>query len=113
MDIYFVKKDLSKVCSCDREMKRRWQVSVAKALQRRLAQLKAANTLFDMATLPGAECHELKGNRQGQLAVNLPGGFRLVFVPYHDPVPTRRDGGIDWAGVTAICVLEVVNYHDG
>jgi len=63
-----------------------------------------------MRTLPGARCHELKGNRAGQLAVSLDHPGRLIFEPTK-PVPRREDGGLDWTRVTAIEVIEIVDYH--
>jgi proteic killer suppression protein len=29
--------------------------------------------------LPGLRCHELKGDRKGQYAINLTGYYRLIF----------------------------------
>ena len=37
--------------------------------------------------------------------------FRLIFVPNHDPIPLRDDGGIDRDRITAITITEVVDYH--
>ena len=44
-------------------------------------------------------------------AIDLVHPFRLVFEPNHDPLPRRKDGGIDLEQVTAIKILEVVDYH--
>lgn len=75
-----------------------------------MKQLQAADTLADMRLLPG-RCHELRGDRAGELAVSLDGPYRLIFQPANDPIPTLPDGGLDWSQVTAICIIEVVNYH--
>ena len=56
-------------------------------------------------------CHELKGNREGKLAVNLGHPYRLIFEPANNPIPRKPDGGLDWTGVTAIRVLTVEDYH--
>ena len=37
--------------------------------------------------------------------------YRLLFEPAHDPLPRKPDGGLDWAGVTAIRILGVEDYH--
>ncbi len=55
--------------------------------------------------------HQLEGNRAGQYAVDLVHPNRLVFVPNHDPIPRKKDGGIDTDQVTAITIIEVVDYH--
>jgi proteic killer suppression protein len=64
-----------------------------------------------MRDLPG-RCHELKHDRAGQLALDLCHPFRLIFEPANEPMPQKNGGGLDWSGVTVICVLGVVNYHD-
>ena len=50
-------------------------------------------------------------DRQGQLAVDLVHPKRLVFEPDHDPLPTNAAGGLDWSQVTAIVIVEIVDYH--
>lgn len=64
-----------------------------------------------MRGLPG-RCHELDGDRAGELALGLLDGKRLIFEPDADPVPEKEDGGLDWLGVEAIRLLEITNYHD-
>jgi proteic killer suppression protein len=56
--------------------------------------------------------HPLKGDRAGQFALDLAGGWRLVFAPDHEPCPTREQGGIDWSQVTIICIQFIGDYHD-
>jgi len=53
----------------------------------------------------------LQGDRQGQLAVNGKGALRIIFVPEHDPVPAKPDGGLDWPRVTAIRIIAIEDYH--
>ena len=76
-----------------------------------MAELGAATTLEDMRLLPGARCHELTGDRKGQLAVDLVHPLRLVFEPDHDPQPEKADGGLDWIAVTKVVIVEIVDYH--
>lgn len=45
--------------------------------------------------------------------MSLEGGWRLIFTPAHDLLPRRKDGSLDWTLVSAIEVLEIVNYHKG
>ena len=90
---------------------RRHNLQRAKLIQRRLDDLRAAQTLEVMRNLPG-RCHELKGNRSGQLSIDLDGPYRLLFNPAHDPIPAKEDGGLDWTRVTAIILLGVVNTHE-
>lgn len=111
MDITFKNSKLQKLANSSKEALRKLGKQNAAKLSQRLDELKAAGTLEDMRHLPAARCHELKGDRKGELAVNLHGGDRMVFKPNHDPTPTKDDGGLDWTQVTAILVTEIVDYH--
>jgi proteic killer suppression protein len=55
--------------------------------------------------------HELKGNRKGQLSLDLDHPYRLIFIPDHDPVPSTEDGGMDWGRVTAVKILGIEDTH--
>jgi len=81
-------------------------------MKRRLASLAATDVLEDMAKAPG-RCHALGADRVGQFAVDLWGSYRLVFEVADNPVPRLPDGGIDRNRVSAIRILEVVDYHGG
>jgi proteic killer suppression protein len=78
-------------------------------IQLRLDQLRAAHTLADMAALPAARCHELQGDRQGQLAVDLVHPWRLILTPVE--WIEKETGGLDWSTVEAIIIEEIVDYH--
>ena len=90
---------------------RRWGPDNARRIRQRLAELRAAGTLADMFLLPAARCYALRGDRQGQFAVDGKHPFRLIFEPTDDPVPRKADGGVDLDAVTSIRVVDVVDYH--
>ena len=83
----------------------------AKLLRRRLDEFRAAENLEIMRSLPQVRCHELKGNREGTLSVDLDHPYRLIFEPASTPIPRKSDGGLDWTKVTAIRVLTIEDYH--
>lgn len=111
MEILFKSEKLRKRCTEQKTAIRDLGAVRAKKLRVRLDDLAAVDNLAVTRTLPG-HYHELSGNRAGQLAVSLDGPYRLIFEPAHDPVPSNADGGLDWAAVTAIRVLEILDYHD-
>lgn len=111
MELLFATKRLAKQLGADRTLVKAFGAEAAKVLRRRLDQLRAAETLEVMRTLPG-RCHELSQDRQGELAVDLRGPYRLVFEPAANPPPTREHGGLDWERVTAVRILQVEDYHD-
>jgi plasmid maintenance system killer protein len=110
MEVSFGTRKLQKICCSKQESDRRWGQNARKVRQR-LAELQAADNLFDMTKLPAARLHELVGKRAGQIAVDVKQPFRLILVPDHDPVPRKEDGGVDLKRVTKILVTEVTDYH--
>lgn len=112
MNILFQTTKLAKECNNEKLLIKRYGDRRAKLIQRRLYDLKAADNLEIMRSIPQARCHELKGNRKGQLSVDLDHPFRLIFKPAHSPVPTKKDGGLDWLKVTKIIILGMEDTHE-
>ena len=83
----------------------------AKKLKHRLDDLDAAQCMEVMRSLPG-HWEELKNERAGQFSVRLHGGLRLIVKPQTQPPPAKPDGGLDWAAIDSIYIVEMVNYHD-
>lgn len=80
-------------------------------LKQRLLELSAAAHLGQISRVPPPRCHELSGDRSGQLSVDLDHPYRLIFIPANDPIPKKDDGGLDWSAVTAVEILEMVDTH--
>lgn len=92
-------------------MRKKYGDKMARVIQNRLAGLRNAPNLSTVPTNKPERRHLLKGQRAGQYAVDLVHPYRLVFKPAHAPVPKRPDGGVDTGRVTAITIIEVVDYH--
>jgi plasmid maintenance system killer protein len=110
LDITFASAKLQKTCNNERKLVKQYGIDRARRLRRRLDDLRAAETLEDMRYIPG-RCHELKGDRAGQLSLDLDHPYRLIFSPAHDPVPCKSDGGLDWTHVSAVIILGVEDTH--
>lgn len=114
MDISFKNKKLARSFNEDRQLVKTHGQLRAKKIRIRMKALKAAASLIDFwpPKSPPERCHELtEGKRSGQLSMDLDHPYRLIFVPDHDPVPMREDGGLDWSQVTAIKILGVEDTH--
>lgn len=111
MDIAFRTRKLEKTFNSAGELQKAYGARMAKAIMNRLAVLKAARTLALVPTTPPDRRHQLRGDRDEQFAVDLVHPHRLVFEPNHDPLPRKDDGGIDVEQVTAITIIEVIDYH--
>ena len=110
MEITYASRQIEKICTDEKKAKKELGQIGAEVLAERLHQLRTAKSLEELRFRPG-KWHELTGDRWGQLAVSLKGLERLIFEPDHDPRPIKDDGGLDWAAVTVVCILEITDYH--
>lgn len=113
MDITFATKSLRKQLNEEKEMVRVHGPKRARKLKVVLQSLSAAPNLgiFAPPMSPPNRCHELSGDRKGQLTVDLDHPYRLVFTPNHNPMPQRAEGGLDWRLVTAIRIEGIADTH--
>ena len=110
MEISYINRRIEKVCADLESMRRAVGDRRAKTLNTRLLQIEEAENLEALRHDPG-DWHELTQNRKGQIAANIGHPYRLVFIPSDDPPPTKPDGGLDWLRVTAVKIVEIVDYH--
>jgi len=110
MRIYFGTKKLKKICENYKKASIKWGPENAKKLFQRLAQIEAAEILADLKKIPDARCHELKGNRKGQFAVDLKHPKRLIFLPCDVSGEEFTDIQSDEM-VKAVIIKEVTDYH--
>ena len=64
-----------------------------------------------LRVLPGSG-QELTGNRKGQFSGRLDKKLRLIIRPTKQPHPAKPDGGLHWAAVDAVTVLDLVDHPD-
>ena len=111
MEISFAQSKLQKLCNNSKKLRGEFGPKCAEKIARRLAEMEAADSLEELRLLPQSRCHELTGDYDGCLAVDLQHPLRLVFQPNHKPLPLDKGGGLVWAEVTRLLILEVTNYH--
>ncbi len=111
MNIVFARRKLEMTFNSQTALKRAFGDRMARTIAMRMAVLRHARTLGMVPVTKPDRRHQLEGSRSGQYAVNLVHPHRLVFEPNHDPVPRKEAGGIDTDQVTAITVIEVIDYH--
>lgn len=70
MEVSFEDADFAHVCRNERELRKRHGLVRAKKIMQRLKSLGAAETPADLKSLPG-RCHELHGDRAGELSLDL------------------------------------------
>ncbi len=109
MEIKFKDKQLRELCEKKAVAVKKLGAICARKLQTRLADIAAASRVTDLVA---GKPHLLTGDRHGQFALELAGGWRLVFAPANEPIPRRGDASIDWSAVTIVCIEYIGDYHD-
>jgi toxin HigB-1 len=108
LEIGFKDKKLRELCEKSSVARRKLGDACARKLRARLADLEAADVVTDLVA---GHPHPLKHERVGQFAVDLSGGYRLVFASASNPTPRKPDLSIDWSCVTIICIEYIGDYH--
>jgi len=111
MDITFKTSKLKKIFNSEKELLRHYGVDNSKRIMLRMQVLFAAPNLSEVPKEKPERCHDLQGNKKGQIAVDLNHPFRLVFCPNHNPLPLTEEGNLDETKVTCIKILAVEDYH--
>ncbi len=111
MNVAFRTRKLEKAFNAADTLQRIYGARMARTIMLRMAVLRAARNLALVPTTPPDRRHQLRGDRGEQFAVDLVHPYRLVFEANHEPLPRKDDGGIDTEQVTAITILDVVDYH--
>lgn len=109
MEIRYKDKKIKDLCEKRAVAVKKLGQACARKLMVRLQALEAATRVTDLVA---GNPHPLTGDRYGEFALDLSGGWRMTFVPGHDPYPTKPDGGIDWSQVTIATIEYIGNYHD-
>ena len=109
MKFNFKDKKIRELCEKRAVADKKLGADCARKLRARLDDLDAVSRVTE---LTAGNPHPLKGDRLGQFALDLTGGWRLVFAPDHDPCPVRDDLSIDWTQVTIIIIEYIGDYHD-
>ncbi len=111
MDLSFKSKKLAKVLHEEALLRKTYGVANAARIRVRLAVLAAAATLAEVPAARPERCHRLLGQREGCFAVDILQPYRLVFEPDYELLGAPSAGRFNAAKVTAIVILEIVDYH--
>lgn len=111
MDITFKSRKLARIFNSEKNLMREYGPENAKLIKRRMAVLMAASTLDKVPHRPPERRHELTGDRKEEFAVDIKQPYRIVFLPNHNPLPRKADGGLDLRQITAVNVIGVEDYH--
>lgn len=110
MYIGFASKKLKRDCEESKFRNKRWNKLGNKIVQR-LNEIGASQNLAELLRQPGAKCHALSRDRDGQYAVKLNDNNRLIFEPLNNPSARTANGKLYLTKVTAVRIIDIKDYH--
>ncbi|NLO68573.1 MAG: plasmid maintenance system killer protein [Bacteroidales bacterium] len=98
MLIQYKNRQIQRVCTVASVAEKKHGKMMAERIQQRVDQIEAAETVEWMIQFRIGRCHPLKGDREGQYAVDLIHPYRLIF---------KIKGKTDQIAV----ILSIEDYH--
>ncbi len=98
MQIEYRNSRLAKICTSTYEAEKKYGRDMADKIHLRIKQISAAIGIEMLLQYRIGRCHELKGKRKGQYAMDLTHPYRLVFEKRGDQIQIA-------------CIVEIVDYH--
>ena len=102
---------LKKIFNSEAKLFKNYGKENGRLIMRRLGFLAAAPSLAKVPHTKPFRRHQLSGKQKDLFTVDLKHPRRLVFKPNHDPLPRKKDGGLDLTKITAITILGVKDTH--
>jgi plasmid maintenance system killer protein len=109
VEVSFDDPRLKAIFENEKQLLRSYGKNRARKIQNRLNDLRVAETLADMRSLPG-RCHELTADLAGHLSLDLDHPYRLLFRPAKDTEPLSG-GGLDWTKVVDVVIVSIADTH--
>lgn len=107
MDISCRNKKLKKLLESKNALIKKYGKVRAKKIATRMQNLQDLDCLEDVPCQPPCRRHQLVKDRDEEFTVDIEKQWRIVFQPYHEPIPRKSDGGIDLKQVTHILILDI------
>lgn len=109
MEVRYRTNKLKKQCEDPRRAQRDYGEEMGNKLTLRIGELLAATSLLDIAYIPAARLHRLKGARADEYAVDLVHPFRLVFI--FTPILEKGENINELNSIKIVRIEEVTDYH--
>ena len=98
MQIKYRTKKIEKVCINASVATKSYGSEMAFKIHLRIDQISAANDVLELVNNSIGRCHALKGNKNGQYAMDLVHPYRLIFIVEDNQISVAE-------------IQEIVDYH--
>lgn len=98
MEVTYKSTRLEKLCTNAYVAEKKYGIQMAEKIKLRIDQISAAISVEMMLQFKVGRCHQLKGDRKNQFAVDLVHPYRLIFEKQGDEIQIAN-------------IMEIVDYH--
>ena len=98
MEVTYKSTRLEKLCTNAYAAEKKYGIQMAEKIKLRIDQISAALSVEMMLQFKVGRCHQLKGDRKDQFAVDLVHPYRLIFEKLGDDIQIAN-------------IMEIVDYH--
>ncbi len=98
MEVTYKSTRLEKLCTNAYAAEKKYGIQMAEKIKLRIDQISAAISVEMMLQFKVGRCHQLKGDRKDQFAVDLVHPYRLIFEKLGDDIQIAN-------------IMEIVDYH--
>ncbi len=98
MQIQYKTSKLQKICTIAKVARKEYGEDMARKIHQRIDQISATDTVEMLIQCHIGRCHSLKGNREGQYAMDLVQPYRLIFTTQGEILQIAE-------------IQEIVDYH--
>lgn len=102
MEIRYKNSKLKKVCTDAIVAKKTYGLEMAIKIAMRIEEISLSESVEEMIKFRLGRCHELKGSRKKQYAVDLVHPYRMVFEKSYEMVDSQKK---------EVLIIEIVDYH--
>lgn len=110
MYIEYKNERLKRILNSCSKLVQEYGADNARKVVQRLNEISAVTSVGMLVQHRIGRCHALKGDYAGMFAMDLSGGWRLLFRPVLGPSETLAEA--DLFTVEIVCIMEVTDYHD-
>ena len=98
MEVIYKNRRLQRVCTNIDVASRKYGIRMAEVIRIRIRQIKSADDTESLLAQKLGRCHALKGDREGQYAMDLVHPYRLIFERIGEVIQIAK-------------IVEITDYH--
>lgn len=105
MEVFFRTTKMQKFSEDHKKLGKKHGVIQAEKIIKRINELKASESLYDISRMPQTGLHPLSGDLEGKFAVYIQQPYRMIFKPLNGEISELRT-------ITKIEIVEIYcDYH--